>query len=84
MTLSTIEAEIPEILREMLGDRDVDVAGLPRDAPIVLTLALASFDAVDLAMELKPRFRVELTETNTFDTTFAALATLVEERQPPA
>jgi hypothetical protein len=34
-------------------------------------------------MELKRRFLVELTESDTLDTTLAALAVLIEERRPP-
>lgn len=82
MTPATTEGEIRAILGEMLSDRGIDVAALPRDAPIVLTLALDSLDAVDLAMELKRRFSVDVTETDTFDTTLAALAALVVERRP--
>lgn len=78
----TTEAEIRAILANMLADREVDVAALPNDAPIVLTLALDSLDAVDLAMELKRHFSVDVTESDTFDTTLEALAVLVDERRP--
>jgi acyl carrier protein len=82
MEATTTQAEIREILLEMLVDRHDEVGRLAPDAPIVLSLALDSLDAVDLAMELKRRFRVDLTEADTLNATLEVLARRIDELRP--
>lgn len=76
-----IQAEILDMLREILGERAGDVDGLDPNAPLLFALELDSLDAVDVTMELKRRYRVELSETDTSNATLASLAALVQGRR---
>jgi acyl carrier protein len=79
--LAEIETEIRSILSQMFADRDVDIAGLDRDEPLLLTLGLDSLDAVDLAMELRRRLTVEFSEADAYDASLSKLASPVLERR---
>ena len=60
MTLDEIRDEILDILEDISPDEDLD--GLDDDVPFREQLELDSMDFLDIVMELRKRYRVQIPE----------------------
>jgi acyl carrier protein len=78
--------EIKEVILDILGDiaPDEDLGGLKEDVPLREQLELDSMDFLDIVMELRKRYRVQIPEDDyvelaSMNSTVAYLAPLMKD-----
>jgi acyl carrier protein len=81
-------AEIKEVILDILEDiaPDEDLSGLKEDVPLREQLELDSMDFLDIVMELRKRYRVQIPEDDyvelaTMQSTVKYLAPLMKDLQ---
>ncbi|MBI3837492.1 MAG: acyl carrier protein [Planctomycetia bacterium] len=81
-------AEIKEVILDILEDiaPDEDLSGLKEDVPLREQLELDSMDFLDIVMELRKRYRVQIpeddyVELSTMQSTVKYLAPLMKDLQ---
>ena len=81
-------AEIKEVILDILEDiaPDEDLSGLKEDVPLREQLELDSMDFLDIVMELRKRYRIQVPEDDymelrSMDSTVAYLEPLMKDLQ---
>ena len=78
MTASDIREAILDILHDIAPDEDL--SGLKEDVPFREQLELDSMDFLDIVMELRKRYRIQIPETEY--TELASMASTVRYLEP--
>ena len=78
MTAAEIRAAIRDILHDIAPDEDL--SGLKEDVPFREQLELDSMDFLDIVMELRKRYRIQIPETEY--TELASMASTVRYLEP--
>lgn len=78
MTRDEIKAVIVEIIQDI--DEDADVAGISADLPLRDQLDLDSMDFLDIVMELRKRYQLQVPEADYPE--LASLASCVNYLEP--
>jgi acyl carrier protein len=79
--MATERTEVLEAIKEHLGERGIDTAGVSEDSDLAKDLGLDSLDTVEMTLGLEERFGIEIPDTELEGvTTVGDAVTLIEKK----